>query len=184
MIFEVGLNAISSHEVSVTYSTSIEDGDTAEEDDFVDVTGTVTFLPGQDYAEFGVALNDDNVYEGNETFTVTLTNAMNAALPSPSTATGTILDDETEPTISIADASADEGDQLRFEVTLSGPSERNVGFDWDVSVEPGDTATLVQDVDRLDNLFGGLSSGSTRIFLVCLPLMILLLCLRMTRRSR
>ena len=166
MIFEVGLNAISSHEVSVTYSTSIEDGDTAEANDFVDVTGTVTFLPGQDYAEFGVALNDDNVYEGNETFTVTLTNAMNAALPSPSTATGTIIDNETEPTISIADASADERDEfLDFEVTLSGPTERVVSFGWGVNVESGDTATLGQDVERSVGLSGGLSSGSTRIFL-------------------
>ena len=170
MIFKVGLNAESSHEVRVTYSTSIEDGDTAEEDDFVDVTGTVTFLPGEDYAEFGVALNDDNVYEGNETFTVTLTNPMNAALPSPSTATGTITDNETEPTISIADASDDEGKELRFEVTLSGPSERVVGFDWDVSVEPGDTAILGLDVDRPVGLVGGLRSGSTRIFLVVLTI--------------
>ena len=128
MIFGVGLNAMSSHEVSVNYSTSIEDGDTAEPNDFVPAAGTVTFLPGQVFAQFGVALNNDNVYEGNETFTVTLTNAMNAALPSPSTATGTILDDETEPTISIADASDDEGDELLFEVTLSGPSERNGEF--------------------------------------------------------
>ena len=169
MIFEVGLNAISSHEVSVTYSTSIEDGDTAEEDDFVDVTGTVTFLPGEVFAEFGVALNDDNVYEGNETFTVTLTNPMNAALPSPSTATGTILDDESEPTISIADASLDEGKWLRFEVTLSGPSERNVGFGWGVSEELGDTATLGQDVDGIGG-FGGLSAGRTQIVIEVLAI--------------
>ena len=169
MIFGVGLNAMSSHEVSVNYSTSIEDGDTAEPNDFVPAAGTVTFLPGQVFAQFGVALNNDNVYEGNETFTVTLTNAMNAALPSPSTATGTILDDETEPTISIADASDDEGDELLFEVTLSGPSERVVSFGWGVDVESGDTATATlgqdQDVERRVGLVGGLSSGSTRIFL-------------------
>ena len=165
MIFEVDLNAVSSHVVSVTYSTSIESGDTAEADDFVAATGTVTFSAGEVLADFRVALNDDDVYEGDETFTVTFTNAVNAALPFPSTVTGTIIDNELEPTISIADASADEGDELLFEVTLSGPSERVVGFDWDTSVEPGDTATVGQDLDRLVGLFGGLSSGRTQIAL-------------------
>ena len=80
------------------------------------------------------------MYEGDETFTVTISDAVNASIAN-ATATGTIIDDESEPTISIADASANEGDDLLFEVTLSGPSERVVGFSWGTSVEPGDTAT-------------------------------------------
>ena len=163
--FTVEFSAASSHDVSVTYSTSIESGDTAEVDDFVAATGTITALAGIDFIQFRVALNDDDVYEGDETFTVTLSDAVNATLPLPATATGTIIDNEFEPTISIADASADEGDELRFEVTLSGPSERVVSFGWGTSVEPGDTATVGQDLDHLGGLSGGLSSGSTQIAL-------------------
>ena len=103
-------------------------GDTAEAEDFVAATGTVTVYAGDDYAAFVVDLNDDGVYEGDETFTVTFSNAVNANLPTPATVTGTILDDELEPTISIADASADEGDELMFEVTLN--RQLAIPFSW------------------------------------------------------
>ena len=161
MLFVVEFSAVSSHDVSVTYSTSIEDGDTAEADDFVAATDTITALAGIDFIQFSVALNDDDVYEGDETFTVTLSDAVNATLPLPATATGTILDNESEPTISIADASADEGDELMFEATLSGPAERVVSFSFSTSVESGDTARPLSDFSPVTARRAEFGAGDT-----------------------
>ena len=167
LVFEVILEPAPLHDVTFTWSTSIESDDTAEADDFEAVTDRAVTIPAGDpnlpYVSefFSSMVNDDDVYEGDETVTVTISNVVNATIVDATVKT-TILDDESEPTISIADASLDEGKWLRFEVTLSGPSERNVGFGWGVSVEPGDTATLGQDVDGIGG-FGGLSAGRTQI---------------------
>ena len=163
--FVVDLSVVPLHDVTFTWSTSIASDDSAEADDFDAVTDRAGTIPAGNQLEvLFIDVNDDDVYEGDETFTVTISDVVNASIAN-ATAKGTIIDDESEPTISIADASADEGDDLRFEVTLSGPSERLVGFSWGTSVEPGDTATTGQDLDRLVGLFGGLSSGSTQIVL-------------------
>ena len=159
--FTVEFSAVSSHDVSVTYSTSIEFGDTAEVDDFVAATGTITALAGIDFIQFSVALNDDDVYEGDETFTVTLSDAVNATLPLPATATGTIHDNESEPTISIADASADEGDDLMFEATLSVPADRVVSFSYSTSIESGDTADPLNDFLPRTAVRTGFGAGET-----------------------
>ena len=169
--FEVILEPVPLHEVTFTWSTSIESDDTAEEDDdFEPVTHRLVTIsagdPNLPYESvfFSSTVMDDDVYEGDETVTVTISNVMNATIVDATVKT-TIVDNETEPTISIADASAAEGDDLLFEVTLSGPAEL-VSFWWEVSVEQGDTATLGQgqDVDRLV-LLGGLSYGSTQTVL-------------------
>ena len=161
MLFVVELSAVSSHDVSVTYSTSIESGDTAEADDFVAATGTITVLAGDNFIQFRVALNDDGVYEGDETFTVTLSDAVNATLVLPATATGTIHDDESEPTISIADASADEGDELMFEATLSVPADRVVLFSFSTSIESGDKAQPHSDFSPVTALRAEFGAGET-----------------------
>ena len=173
--FEVILEPVPLHDVTFTWSTSIESDDTAEADDFEAVTDRAVTVPAAvnlnlpyESVFFSSTVMDDDVYEGDETVTVTISNVVNATIVDATVKT-TIIDNETEPTISIADASLDEGKRLRFEVTLSGPSERNVGFGWGVSVEPGDTATLGQDVDGIGG-FGGLSAGRTQIVIEVLAI--------------
>ena len=159
--FTVEFSAVSSHDVSVTYSASIEFGDTAEVDDFVAATDTITARAGDDFIQFSVALNDDDVYEGDETFTVTLSDAVNATLPLPATATGTIIDNESEPTISIADASANEGEELMFEATLSVPADRVVSFSYSTSIESGDKAQPHNDFSPVTALRAEFGAGET-----------------------
>ena len=168
LVFEVILEPAPLHDVTFNWSTSIESDDTAEADDFEAVTDRAVTIPaagnlGLPYVSvfFSSTVMDDVVYEGDETVTVKISNVMNATIVDATVKT-TIVDNESEPTISIADASAAEGDEMRFEVTLSGPAERVVSFRWAVNVEPGDTAALEQDVVHLD-LPGGLSAGATRI---------------------
>ena len=76
--------------VSVLVSTS--DGSATQPADYASVTNqVVTFAPGVSSQTVNVAAATDNVAEGNETFTVTLSNAANAAIDQ-GTATGTITD--------------------------------------------------------------------------------------------
>jgi len=85
---------------SVDVSTSIAQGDTAEADDFTAVTNqTLTFAASETTKTFYVQTTQDSPYEGLETFSVSLSNATNGALISPTngTAKGTIADDGTGP---------------------------------------------------------------------------------------
>jgi chitinase len=106
----------------------------------------------------------DVLAEGNESFTLALSAPTNAAL-GDGEATGTILDDEGAPTISVSDASTIEGDAgstaMVFDVTLSHPTVTTVSVGYATSdgtatagsdylatsgtltVTPGVTATTV-----------------------------------------
>ena len=87
-----------------------------------------------------IYLNDDDLYEGDETFTVTISNPVNASI-ADATATGTIIDDETQPTLEVSPASATEGDDIIFLVDLIGPlTEDDVTFNYATSRESDDNS--------------------------------------------
>ena len=141
--FTVTLNPAASEEVTVDYATSVETGDTAAQADFTANSGTLTFATGDTSTTFTVATLQDSIDETDETFTVTLSSvspASAASLPADVTATGTIIDDDSSSVLSIADASADEGDSATFTVTLNPAVTAEVTVDYATSVETGDTA--------------------------------------------
>ncbi len=87
------------------------------------VAGQVTLPAGTTTLDVRVATFDDAELEGDETFELTATEIVAGSLAVPSaTATGTILDNESAPTLTIADAAADEGDFLTFTLTLDAAS--------------------------------------------------------------
>ena len=107
-----------------------------------DKTETLTITKGQLMGMFTVA-TADTTDENDQTFTVTLSNpapASLAQLAADPTATGRIDDDDDPPTVDVADATATEGDNLEFEVTLSAASEKTVTVRLGVSFEADDTA--------------------------------------------
>jgi uncharacterized delta-60 repeat protein len=66
-------------QVSVQYFT--RNGTALAGQDFTGITmGTLRFDPGETSQSFNIALNDDNVIEPDETFTITLTNASGGAV--------------------------------------------------------------------------------------------------------
>ncbi len=70
------LTPASSQVVSVNYSTT--DGTAKAGQDYTAVSGgTVTFNPGETSKSAPVTILDDSLAEGNETFTVTLSNPVN-----------------------------------------------------------------------------------------------------------
>jgi beta-glucanase (GH16 family) len=87
----VALNMASTETVTVAYETA--DG-TATSADYVPVSGTLTFTPGEVTQTISVETIDNNDLDGDRTFTVHLSNPVNAGLGAWSVATVTIRDDE------------------------------------------------------------------------------------------
>ena len=127
MTFEVTLSEASDDVVTVDWTTS---NDTAETPaDYQEEFGTLTFAAGETVQTLTVTIINDTVdEEEEETFTVTLSNAVNAGIEDAS-ATGTITDDDL-PAVRVSfDQSSytvDEGDTVPVKVTLNEDPERTV----------------------------------------------------------
>ncbi len=122
MTFTVTLSSAAAGPVTVAYATA--DGTATAGSDYVAASGTLTFGAGETAKTIQVTVNGDTVVEGNEAFTVRLTNAAGATIADGS-ATGTLTNDDptaTLPTLSVADVSMREGNagtaELMFIVTL------------------------------------------------------------------
>jgi hypothetical protein len=100
--------------------------------DYLANAGTLTFLPGEVTRNIEIQLIDDMSAEGEETFTVTLSNPGNGVLGSTD-GIATIEDDEFAVGVSIADAMIAENDagaQVSVDVSLSEASTFTVTVDY------------------------------------------------------
>ena len=120
--FVVTMSIPSTQSVTVRYQTA--SGTAVEGSDFDAASGTLAFSAGEVQKTIRVQTREDDLDEPNETFSVTLSEASGAALLDVN-ATGTIVDDD-QASLSIADATVDEGGEAEFVVTLSVPSTENV----------------------------------------------------------
>ena len=143
MQFTLTLSAASSQTVTVDAATSA--GTAAAGVDFTSIANTVvTFTPGQTTKTMTVTLIGDNIDENDETFVVNLSNAVNAEI-SDNQATGTILDDDPQPEITINDVSVIEGasgstTQAIFTLTLIGQTSKLVTVSASTSDNTATTA--------------------------------------------
>ena len=97
-------------------ATSSPDGVGA---DFASGSGTLTFAAATGAAltqTVSVATTPDEISEENETFTLALSSVSPNAVIGTGTARGTINDDDGTPSLSVADASAAEGEAVVFTV--------------------------------------------------------------------
>ena len=121
--FVVSLSAPSAQTVTVDYATAA--GTASAPDDFTPANGTVTFNPGDQAKQVSPppTVAGDTVDEPDETFSLTLSNPVNATV-AKGVGLGTIVDDDHR-IVSVADVTAQEGDvagALTFTLTLDGPS--------------------------------------------------------------
>jgi hypothetical protein len=121
-VFAVELSNPSTAEVRVDFATA--DQTAVAGSDYTAVSGTLTFAPGARVATVVVPLLGDTVIEGTETFALQLANPQGASL-GDGQGTGTIIDDDATPSLTVLDASVVEGDTgmqtLTFEARLSAP---------------------------------------------------------------
>ena len=142
MSFDVTLSQASGKRIFVDYATT--DGTATGPGDYQGASGTVEFVPGDTTKTVDIAVNGDELDEENETFTVTLLASTNSTLEDD-TATGTITDDDGEPTVSIANAEdVTEGSNLEFPVTLAPASGREVTVNYAVTLGTGTEAADAQ----------------------------------------
>ena len=130
------------YETAPGTATSSDDGVGA---DFTAKSGTLTFEPdatGDDLTQtVSVATAQDDISENNETFTLTLSSVSPNAEIGTGTATGTINDDDGTPLVSVDDAKADEGEEVKFKVTLSKASTSDVTVEYEVVIAAGNSAS-------------------------------------------
>ncbi len=109
-------------------------------------SGVVTFQPGQSVQTIAVQVQGDNELEPNETFSITLSNATNAAIAN-GVAIGTILNDDSEPTLAIVatDAIKSEGNAgityFLFDVNRFGNLNFTATVNWAVTGTGSNPAT-------------------------------------------
>src|SRR5205823_13043755 len=105
------------------YATA--DGTAMAGSDYQATSGTLTFMPGETQKTVTVSVIGDTANEPDETFFVRLSSPSNASI-ADGEGVGTILNDDTLPSLSIRDVSVVEGNSgttnAAFVVTLSAAS--------------------------------------------------------------
>lgn len=103
--------------------------------DFAPFAGQlVSFADGEQSQLVIVTVAAEDLFEGDETFTVVLANASAGYILSDPSGLGTILNDDPEPAASIDDVTAASGligtSFFTFTVSLSNPSASPISIDW------------------------------------------------------
>ena len=137
-VFRVNVDVPSAEAAAVDYATS--NGTAINGSDYTATSGRLTIPANRAFADIQVPIANDTVAEQDETFTLTLSNASNATI-ADGQATATIIDNEATPVLSIADASAKEGEAVEFTVSLSLATGQTVTVQYDTSIGATDTAS-------------------------------------------
>lgn len=132
LAFAVTLSAPQAAVVTVDYATAA--GTATAGVDYDTTTGTLTFPAGSTSQTILVPVRGDLLDENDETFSVSLANVSGEATLGTASATGTILDDDPLPALSISDVAQAEGDTgtttFTFNVALSAISGRTVSVNY------------------------------------------------------
>jgi hypothetical protein len=131
MSMSVLLTGATAGTVTMDYTTA--SGTAVAVSDFTTTTGSLTFTSGQTTKTVPVPITSDALNEDDETFTLSVSNVVGAGVTA-SSGTGTIVDDDAEPDLSIANATVTEGNSgaatASFAVTLSAASGREITVDY------------------------------------------------------
>ena len=154
--FTVTLSRASAETVTVDYTTS--DGTATSDEDYTETSGTLTFAADDLSKTIAVPILDDALNEGNETFTLTLSNASGARV-ADGEATGTIENSDPLQTMWLSRYGRTVADQVTTAVSdrlaspLSGAQVTVGGQTVDLA-ETGDEAWLGRTLTSLAHLFG------------------------------
>ena len=130
--FTVTKSGTSELSSSVNYQTS--DGTAFQPGDYQSKSGTLTFAASEANKQITVLVAGDNTYEGNENFTVNLSNASGATIGDDE-GVGAINNDDALPSFAIDDVTMNEGTgsaatAFTFTVTRNGATELPATVDF------------------------------------------------------
>ena len=167
--FTVMLNVPSAEQVTVDYATA--DGTATAGSDYTAANGTLTFAAGETSKSIVVTIAGDTVDEDDETFSVTLGNAVNASI-GQAVAAGTIVDDD-----EAASAITDQVTGLtatasvnRVALSWTPPAGTILGYRIEASYDGGTVWAEVEDNTNSTSTAyahgSGLMAGETRHYRV------------------
>src|SRR5262249_17171846 len=116
MPFTVTLSSVSAQTVTVSYATA--NGTATAGSDYTALSGALTFPAGTPTQTMPVPIIGDTTNEANETFSVNLSAPTNATI-AVSTGSGTILNDDGAPSLSINSVSGLEGNSGTTSMTFT-----------------------------------------------------------------
>lgn len=123
MVFTVTLNKVFTKKVTVQYTT--QNGSATAGSDYMAKSGTLTFKPGSIKQTVAIPIIGNKTVEPNETFTIVLSNPVNAIL-SNGTGTGTILNDDGTTLLSISSKSLEMTAQEHSIMVAPNPATNTV----------------------------------------------------------
>jgi hypothetical protein len=131
----------------VSFTVNTADDTAAAGSDYVAIVNGAGSIPqGSSTTTVDVTVNGDTTFESNETFFVNLSNVTGATV-ADGQGLGTITNDDTAPTIAIADASITEGNSgtsiMMITVTMTGTSQSNATVDYTTA----DSSATVANAD-------------------------------------
>ncbi len=131
LLFEVNLSNPSDRTVTVRFATSPNTASAGS--DFTSRHGTISFAPGETNQTLTIRIRGDSHNEVDESFSVGLTNAINATL-GRAQATGVIVNDDPLPGLSLSNVVLTEGNtgarDAVFQVQLSVASGRPITVNY------------------------------------------------------
>ena len=138
------LSNSSSSPVSVTIQSS--DVTALAGTDYTAISQTVVIPANQITETVSVSIINDTLYEGDETFTLQISDPVNANLSTTTAAVVTIDEDDALPKVSIGDVTQDEGNSTNV-VTFTISLDKVVGVDVSVGYMTQDSSATVLDGD-------------------------------------
>src|SRR6185369_1689821 len=134
---------------AVNYATS--NGTATDRSDYGATVGTLQFAVGQFSATLPILINEDSLVEGNESFTLTLSNAggTNVGLGLQSTAVVTIVDNATEPAANAIDDTGKFVEQHYHDFLNRESDPAGVAF-WVNNIESCGANAACREVKRID----------------------------------
>ena len=151
-VFE--LNKVSIQDV--TFHWSVQHQSTSASDFTGMITGSQSIIAGSTTTDIVIGTSDDSIYEGDESFSVNITNIRGAS-PSSLSASGSITDNDNQPSITFEQVASavTEGGSFSYTLRLTNTSTTDVNFHWSVQHQLTSINDLTGDRSGLETISAG-----------------------------
>ncbi|WP_166820010.1 Calx-beta domain-containing protein [Thalassoroseus pseudoceratinae] len=145
-------------DVNIDYQTSF---DTANNNDFVSTSGTLTIVAGQTSADFQVSITDDSIVETTERYLVQLSNinVQNRRVVFEEDQAFGLIQDDDSATVRIGDSFEFENNgEITFTIEISEVSDADVTIDYSTVFDTASSSDIVAVADMATIPAGSLST--------------------------
>src|SRR6266446_3220283 len=132
-----------------TQNCNVANGKASSRCDYIATIGTVQFAPGETSKSISIPIIDDSYAEGSETFSVNLSNGFGTSLGAQSTATVTIIDNDSSTGANPSDISSFFVRQHYLDFLNREADTNGIGF-WTNNIESCGTNTTCRELQRIN----------------------------------